>query len=172
MHQSVLTWASRQVLLNKLNQGKILEVGSYNENGSVRTLFGNAEKYIGIDMRSGPGVDLVVNANDLTGFPDEEFDTVVCTEVLEHDSHFWLSLSEMGRVLKIGGHLLLTARGNKFPEHAYPSDFYRFMPGAGEILLRIAECFPLEVKKDPEAPGIFAVGRKVTRSRNVTSRSV
>ena len=78
---------------------KILEVGSYDVNGSVRPLFSRAGSYVGVDFRPGPGVDLTMNAHCLK-FPDRSFDLVISTEMLEHDDQFWVSLQEMGRVLK------------------------------------------------------------------------
>ena len=40
-------------------------------------------------------------------FPDESFDLIVCNQVLEHLKNIFLPLSEMDRVMKIGGHLLV-----------------------------------------------------------------
>ena len=132
-------------------------MGSLNVNGSVRTLFGS--DYFGIDRQDGPGVDRVMSAHDLD-FPDGEFDAVVSTEMFEHDDRFWISCKEMGRVLKPGGYLILTARGNGFQKHEYPSDFYRFMPESYEILFQIANCKTLEIIEDPQYPGVFGIGMK------------
>jgi SAM-dependent methyltransferase len=51
-----------------------------------------------------------VDVGDLTqlGFADEAFDVVVCTEVIEHVSQYRAALSEMKRVLKPNGRLILT----------------------------------------------------------------
>jgi len=54
-------------------RGKVLEVGSYDVNGSVRPLFKNRQRfpsYTGIDMREGPGVDMVGVASDLPFDPE------------------------------------------------------------------------------------------------------
>jgi len=46
----------------------------------------------GIDFIEGPGVDLVLDAHQLTSaFERNSFDIVVSTEMLEHDSEFWTS---------------------------------------------------------------------------------
>lgn len=129
-----------------------LEVGSLDVNGSVRDLFDGP--YVGVDARPGPGVDAVMDGHGLS-FTAESFDVVVSTEMLEHDQAFWLSLAEMGRVLRPGGHLLLTTRGNGFGRHEYPADYWRFMPDAGPLLAKLAGCAPLSVEEDPEVPGIF-----------------
>jgi len=43
-----------------------------------------------------------------TGFPDEFFDVIVCTEVIEHIYEYATVLKELKRILKKGGHLILT----------------------------------------------------------------
>lgn len=137
--------------------GRTLEVGSLDENGGIRDLFNG--DYIGVDMRKGPGVDLVAYAHDLP-FDDGEFEIVVSTEMLEHDAQFWLSLPEMGRVLRRGGLLLLTMRGNGFPEHAFPSDYWRFMPNSAPVLASLAGCVIEDSRTDPEQPGIFVAASR------------
>jgi SAM-dependent methyltransferase len=131
-------------------------------NGSVRGLFDGVTRYVGIDFREGPGVDRIMDAHHLE-FGDSEFDVVISTEMLEHDSAFWLSLQEMGRVLRLGGLLIITARGNGFIPHGYPHDYWRFMPQSVEHLLALAGCEVLEALEDwqPGHPGIFALGRRV-----------
>lgn len=142
-----------------MGPARVLEVGSYDENGSIRDCFG--PDYIGVDMRDGPGVDLTMNGHDLGVFFDaSSFDVVVSTETLEHDSHFWSTLAQIGRVLRPGGTLLLTMRGNGFPHHAYPSDYWRFMPDCATTLLDLASCDLVEVAEDPEMPGLFIAGHR------------
>jgi hypothetical protein len=72
---------------------KVLEYGSYNINGSVRDYFGSVQKYIGIDWRVGPGVDLVSLAHNVD-LP-ECFDTVISASLLEHDPYWSESLDNM-----------------------------------------------------------------------------
>lgn len=156
MHHSVYRWIASR-LTDGHRMQRTLEVGSYNENGSIRDLFDG--EYIGVDMRMGPGVDAVAHAHDLP-FPDADFEIVVSTEMLEHDAQFWLSLPEMGRVLKPGGMLLLTMRGNGFPEHAFPSDYWRFMPNSAPVLVELAGCVVEDSQLDPEMPGLFIAGHR------------
>lgn len=155
MHGSVRRYVGSMRLGHREN---VLEVGSLNVNGGVRDLI-DAGSYVGLDMRPGPDVDVVGLAKELP-FGDATFDLVVCTEMLEHDPTFWLSLAEMGRVLKPKALLILTTRGNGFAEHRHPVDHYRFMPDSMPVLLDLASCNPIDMRLDPEAEGIFMLGQR------------
>lgn len=63
-------------------------------------------------------------------FPDNHFDVVVCIEVIEHVGQPERLLSEISRVLKPGGHLLMT-----FPRQSFPWTYdpvNRFFAPLGE----------------------------------------
>lgn len=160
MHQSVMDW----VLAKKHQYGldgplHILEVGSYNVNGSVRTLF-DQTNYIGVDIVAGPGVDEVLSSHHLyPRFLSSTFDLIVSTEMLEHDRRPWESLYQMHRALKERGLLLVTARGNGFGDHN-PPDRFRFMEQGFHDIIEDAGFEVLEVTADPQAQGWFGVGRK------------
>ncbi len=112
-------------------KGKTLDIGALDVNGCVRDLF---DDYTGVDMREGPNVDEVMNSHVLM-WPACTFDNVLCLETLEHDDCFWLTVSEMKRVLKRGGRLVITVPGIGFPKHDYPNDFWRFTADALESML-------------------------------------
>lgn len=70
-------------------------------------------------LDTGDGEDLVVphalgwdkdmgDATFLDGLPDESFDTVYASHVLEHLSNPWLALLNWRRVLRLGGHLIIS----------------------------------------------------------------
>ena len=133
----------------------------------MRPLFDGVRNYTGIDALPGPGVDLVLNAHQLTAnVKRNSFDVVVSTEMLEHDDRFWESVTLMGRVLKPQGYLLLTARGNGFWVHDFPKDYFRFLPESFRSLLDFAGCDVLEITEDwfPGHPGVFGLGRKHERA--------
>ena len=159
MHPSVLEWTQHQVNQWGLAGLKTLECGSRNYNGTVRPLF-NGE-YVGIDMADGPDVDIVALAADMP-FADEEFETVISTEMMEHDPCFWLSIPEMARVLKPGGHMLITTRGIGFPYHEYPGDFWRFTEDSIRLLFETNRLVVIKIEPDwyPGHPGVFGIARK------------
>ncbi|MEM9939386.1 MAG: methyltransferase domain-containing protein [Pseudomonadota bacterium] len=66
-------------------------------------------------------------------FPDDHFDAVICSEVLEHLPDYDAALREMRRVLKPGGRLCITVP-HAWPERicwwlAPPPDGYPYQPG-------------------------------------------
>ena len=111
--------------------GRCLDVGSYNVNGSVRELF---RDYTGLDMRPGPNVDVVAPGNAIP-FPDASFDVVCCLEMLEHDRDPFGTVREMRRVLRPGGHLVLTVPSIGFARHNYPSDYWRMTADGLAVLM-------------------------------------
>lgn len=62
---------------------RVLDLGGRDINGSIRDLL-PAAKWTGCDITPGPGVDLVHDATQPWPEDFEQFDLVVCTEVLEH----------------------------------------------------------------------------------------
>lgn len=156
-------WVEGQVAqLGDLSERYVLEVGSYDVNGSVRHLFDGCAGYVGIDHAAGPGVDHVMDACDLR-VADESVGVVVSTEMLEHCLRPWVAVAEMFRVLAPGGILLLTCRGfseaGSFPFHN-PPDITRFSAeGLGAIALDAGfdDAF---TQGDPQVPGWFMVARK------------
>jgi SAM-dependent methyltransferase len=118
--------------------GPILEVGSYQVDGQeaiadLRALF-PGRPYLGLDMRPGPGVDLVANVEALP-HADATFGTVIAMSTFEHVPHFWRGFEEAYRVLRPDGALLVSCPFY-FHIHEHPSDYWRFTPDALALLLR------------------------------------
>lgn len=113
--------------------GRVLDVGSYDVNGSPRGLVAD---YTGVDARPGPNVDIVAEGAALP-FPDHTFDAVLCLETLEHDRAPWRTVPELARVTKPGGLVVLTAPGPRFrpgDAHEYPRDYWRMTAAGLEAL--------------------------------------
>src|SRR5207237_8408702 len=90
-------------------RAKVLEVGSWTYNDTIRTLFHSCD-YVGADVAGGPDVDLVVPGQDL-GFPTGHFDVVISCECFEHNP-FWLeTFLNMARMLRPGGLFVFTCAG-------------------------------------------------------------
>jgi len=139
--------------LNIVKPQMTLEIGSYNVNGMVE----RQGDYTGIDMRSGPNVDLVMNGHDLQ-FKDASFDCVICAETLEHDDMPWQTAKEIHRVLKDEGVLIVTVPGIGFPRHDFPSDYWRFTAAGVKALFK--DFVTIECVEDSTEKAVRAVLRK------------
>lgn len=127
MTEEILQWVQNVARPHIPFPGRVLEIGSRNVNGSVRSLFTDAKEYIGIDMEDGEGVDIVMNAHDIyKKFDAHSFDVVICCECLEHDITFWETVKMIHGVIKFGGAIIITTPGLGFPEHKYPIHPYNF----------------------------------------------
>lgn len=106
----------------------ILEVGSRDVNGTLRSTFSDAAKeYVGVDLFDGPGVDIVMDVKDLSAqFQSKQFEVVISTEMIEHCYDWQDALYQMLKVLSDGGFLLVTTRSPGFELHDYPADHWRF----------------------------------------------
>ena len=64
----------------------ILDVGSFDVNGTYKTLFSWSNwKYTGADISPGPNVDVVLDENyEWAMFQDGQFDVVVSGQAFEH----------------------------------------------------------------------------------------
>lgn len=80
--------------------------------------------WLGVDFQPGPGVDYVADLESLPWAADS-FSGAVVSEVLEHVRKPWRAASELHRVLRPGGIVLITVPFS-FPVHSYPSDYYRY----------------------------------------------
>ena len=116
---------------------KVLEIGSLivegQEHLSVRKLFPEAE-YIGIDMQKGNGVDVVEDCINYCYFNENEYDLILCLDMLEHAKEPFEVIESAKQCLKPNGVLLVTSAFN-FKIHEYPNDYWRFTPECFKMLL-------------------------------------
>lgn len=132
--------------VSKINKDKIkvLDVGSYDVNGSYKSIFVDKKyEYIGLDMEEGPNVDIVLkNPYDWSEIETDTFDVILSGQTFEHIEFFWITIAEMARVLKKDGLLCIIAP-NGFGEHRYPVDCYRFFSDGMIALARYVSLEPL-----------------------------
>lgn len=127
---------------------RTLDIGA--QNGPYAALF---PRRIALDVQRGIGVQIIGDAQWL-GVRDASFESVLCTEVLEHLPEPQRALDEIFRVLAPGGQLLLTTRF-LFPIHDAPHDYFRFTKYGLRHLLRRFEI--VELEEETDAVGTIAV---------------
>ncbi len=116
---------TREEIENK----RILEVGSFNVNGSLRSLIETYKpaEYIGADIAAGACVDVICDVTKLEErFGEKSFDMVVATELMEHVKDWRTAIHNIKAVCKPGGVILVTTRSPGFVYHGYPHDFWRY----------------------------------------------
>jgi len=89
-------------------------------------------RYVAFDVLSSPLVDVVGNGQQLP-FKSETFDLIIATGVFEYFAEPRVAAVEMHRVLKPGGHLMLSVGG--FNPRFVDTERWRFMPAGLEFTL-------------------------------------
>ena len=93
-------------------------------------------RYVGVDAGAAAGAASVRAFGEALPFADGVFDGAMCTEMICFSARPWLVLAELGRVLRPGGALYLTA---PFGWHVMDGgDYFRFTPQGIRALLESA----------------------------------
>ena len=99
----------------KFFNSKVLEVGSLNINGSIRQYFQNCN-YIGIDVGHGIDVDIVCGGHHFDG-ASNSFDNILSCECFEHNPYWIETFTNMIRMTKVGGLVVMTCATTGRAEH-------------------------------------------------------
>jgi SAM-dependent methyltransferase len=150
---------------------RVLEIGSYNVNGTTRPLFRGA-RYVGLDRRPGREVNVVADGAEWDG-DGKPFDVVVSTEALEHAPDPGAVLRNARKLLTMGGRLMLTAASLEREPHGQdgvhtvpkgehyanidPEWLRSLLSGRGWELVTF--------EHHPERGDVYAVARKVSTSK-------
>lgn len=111
---------------------KILDVGSMDINGSIKSLVPASNSYVGLDVEHGNNVDFLVS-NYKFPFDNDHFDIIMSSSCFEHCDFFWMIFLEIFRCLKSGGFIYICVPSEGF-EHKYPIDAYRFKSDFGKVI--------------------------------------
>lgn len=115
-----------------LENGKILEIGSYDVNGSMRSIFDTCSQYVGVDLREGPGVDVIGFGHEVD-FLSNNFDMTVSGECFEHDPNWVKTLNNMIRMTRPGGIVAFTCASEGRPEHGTKRTDAEDSPGTQSV---------------------------------------
>ena len=163
MHAEAMAFLQKTLKRYKLDGKRVLEIGSYDVNGTARVLFPAEAEYVGIDRRPGRGVDWVVDARYFDG--RGEFDIVITTETLEHDPEPQEIIDCAERALKTGGLLVITCattgrkpHGNNGGPVLEGEHFGAVSPSELEEMLSGWE--RVKIEHNPEMCDVYATARK------------
>ena len=142
-----------KIVLPKYCSGRVVDVGS--GHAKYKNLIKDyCEEYVSVDNLSSEyqfgdnenfKPDIISDILNMP-FRDEEFNTAICTEVLEHVENPFLLFKETSRILKPGGYLILSS-GWSAPYHNEPKDYWRFSKDAYSVLCREAKFELVEIHK-------------------------
>ena len=103
----------KNTYLTTSNKLDILDVGSLDGKGNYNYSDIFNEKnwtYTGLDIQAGHNVDIVVtDIYNWFEIEDNTYDVVISGQIFEHLEFFWLTMSQIERVLKPGGYVCIIA---------------------------------------------------------------
>lgn len=106
---------ARDALAATLPGGLIVDVGARDVNGSLRASVPADCRYIGIDLRQGPNVDVRATGAAL---PVHWPSVIVACSVFEHTPDGEAICREAGRALAPGGRFIVTTVDARWPPHS------------------------------------------------------
>ena len=156
-----IDFVTRALARNEVEGKRVLEVGSRNVNGSARRFIESMRpaEYVGVDIEAAPEVDVICAIEELREkFDAESFDLVVTTEVLEHVRDWRLAVSNLKRMCRPGGVVIVTTRSYGFAYHGYPFDYWRYE--VSDMRSLFDDCAVETLETDTCAAGVFMKARK------------
>ena len=171
MNNLVKQFISQTVRKGGINNKRILEIGSFDTNGSPREIIEpyGPKEYIGLDVNPGKGVDVVCDAVEYANSITDKFDGVICCDMLEHADKWWETIETIPTLLKNGGWGLFTSVSPGYPLHLYDDDNWRF---GVEDFWCFFGCFVSEVTTPKEYIGVYVNEQKFVGSYFVFDDSI
>lgn len=106
----------------------VVELGSLivDETSREFVLSRSPRRFVGVDMRPGPGVDLVCDVRDAPKQLTGAWDVVISTSMLEHASDWRGAVVAIKSLCHPGTTLIITVPTIGFRYHGHPADHWRF----------------------------------------------
>lgn len=126
---SNISWVKEVLRPEEIKGKRILDIGSKNWDETIHSYIhqNNPSKYIGIDILPGIEVDVIMDVSEIVDrFGPCSFDVILSLESLEHIENWPLAISNMKRVVRPLGSIVLTTRSYGYPLHGFPEDYWRF----------------------------------------------
>lgn len=141
---------------------------SFQPGYTYRDLMRPSWRYTGIDLEPGDNVDVVMTGEYSIPIPDGAMDVLISGQCLEHCRNPFRLMSEVARIVKLGGLVFATAPAC-WPEHRFPLDCFRFYPdGMRSVMeeagLDVLEAFlggdPRRRRQEPVGIDCWGIARK------------
>jgi SAM-dependent methyltransferase len=138
--------------------GSLIVKGQRPRDVDLRPIFGG-RKFYGTDFRDGPGVDQLLDLHNID-LPNDSVGTAISVETFEHVKYPWKAITELYRVLKPSGLVILTSLMH-FPIHNHPDDYWRYTPSGFRVLLEEFDDAWVDWSGDSAFPHtVFGIGIK------------
>ena len=138
--------------LNVVNNLEILDVGSLDGKGGYNysDIFNEKNwKYTGLDIQSGNNVDIVVtDIYNWFEIEDKSYDVVISGQFFEHLEFFWLTMSQIERVLKPGGYVCIIVPSNGPKHGGEMPNCYRFYEDGLRAMAKYVDLDVIHVSVD------------------------
>lgn len=165
IRHGVSSFLTRVAVEYRCDRGRLLDVAPQDHEGA-RPHFAGAVRVETLDLDPAAGASYtgdITRHND--ALADEQYDYVVCTEVLEHTVQPFAAVAEIARILRPGGLLFLTVPFN-FRIHGPLPDCWRFTEHGLRVLLEPQfEVLELEGEPTEDRPLMPVQYRLVARRR-------
>lgn len=128
----------------------ILDIGSLDTTGddyNYKSIFNVPNwDYTGLDFKKGVNVDIVAcDIYNIMEINDNSYDVIISGQLFEHLEFFWITMSEIERILKPGGICCIIAPSGGPKHGASEPDCYRFYEDSMTALARYVNLEVLHV---------------------------
>lgn len=157
--------------LNILDVGSLDQIGDYN----YRSIFNEPNwTYAGLDIKAGTNVDIVItDIYNWFEIEDNSYDVIISGQLFEHLEFFWLTMSQIERVLKPGGKVCIIVPSAGHKHGGDMLNCYRFHEDGLKAMAKYVDLEIIHVSVDnrPEAkPWLDAC--LIARKKGVPAKDV
>lgn len=151
----------KNTYLDKEQKLKILDVGSLDQIGNYnyQSIFNESNwSYTGLDIKAGHNVDIIItDIYNWFEIEDNSFDVIISGQFFEHLEFFWLTMSQIERVLTPGGIVCIIAPSSGHKHGGDELNCYRFHEDGLKAMAKYVdlEIIHISVDNSPEAKPWF-----------------
>ena len=145
------TYLNKNQNLNILDVGSLDQIGDYN----YRSIFNEPNwTYTGLDTKAGNNVDIIItDIYNWFEIEDNSYDVIISGQLFEHLEFFWLTMSQIERVLKPGGKVCIIVPSAGHKHGGDRLNCYRFHEDGLKAMAKYVDLEIIHVSVDnrPEA---------------------